>query len=170
MREEKKYLVEEVVSHLEKSDYVFLADFQRVTVAETAHIRKGLAAQQAEFHVVKNSILNIALKAINRPDMSAHLQGQTAIIVGGQNPSEVAKVLVEFNKQKDKAHLKAGALGDTPLSSEAIIELSKLPSLDVMRAQLLSLFNTPAQQVVRVMQAIPEGVLNVLQAHSQKAA
>ena len=35
MRTEKQYLVEEVGTHLEKSDYVFLTNFERITVEET---------------------------------------------------------------------------------------------------------------------------------------
>ena len=40
MQPEKKFLVDEVGAYLDKSDYVFLADFQRVTVAETELIKK----------------------------------------------------------------------------------------------------------------------------------
>ena len=36
MRPEKKYLVEEVGRHLDKSEYLFLADYKGITVAETA--------------------------------------------------------------------------------------------------------------------------------------
>jgi ribosomal protein L10 len=42
--------------------------------------------------------------------------------------------------------------------------LSELPSLEVLRAQVLALFNTPAQQCVRVLNAVPQGMVNVLQA------
>ena len=43
MQPEKKFLVDEVGNYLDKSDYVFLADFQRVTVAETEELRHVLA-------------------------------------------------------------------------------------------------------------------------------
>jgi ribosomal protein L10 len=39
--------------------------------------------------------------------------------------------------------------------------LSELPSLEVLRAQALALFNMPAQQLVRVYNAVPQGVVNV---------
>ena len=32
MRPEKEYLVEEVNTHLDKSDYVYLANYERITV------------------------------------------------------------------------------------------------------------------------------------------
>ena len=55
MRAEKKYLISEVEGHLKKSEYVILANFTKVTVSDTAELRKRLEAEKAEFHVVKNS-------------------------------------------------------------------------------------------------------------------
>ena len=166
MRPEKKYLVEEVDRQIGDSSYLFLADYKGITVAETAELRESLAAQGAEFHVVKNSALDVAAKARNLPDFSNLLSGPTAIVSGGENPSEVAKVLTKFHKTKEKVGLKGGALGDRFLEQGEITELSKLPSLDILRSQLLSLFNTPAQQCARVLQAVPQGILNVLRAKS----
>lgn len=42
MRPEKQYLVEEVSSHLNKSDYVYLANYERITVDEIAELRASL--------------------------------------------------------------------------------------------------------------------------------
>ena len=53
MRAEKNYLIAEVETHLKKSDYVILANFTKVTVADVADLRAKLAAEKAEFHVVK---------------------------------------------------------------------------------------------------------------------
>ncbi len=165
MRAEKKYLVEELVKHLDKSDYVFIADYNRITVFETADLRKSLAEKNAEFHVVKNSILDVAAKEKQYPELKGDwLKGQSAVIVGGKEPSEVAKILLKFNKDKDKVSLKGGIMGDRVMTTAEIEVLSKLPSIEVLRGQLLGTFNAPAQQMVRVLQAIPEGVLNVLQA------
>lgn len=168
MRPEKQFLVDEVSDYLAKSEYVFLTDFNRLTVKETADLRSQLAAQNAEFHVVKNSILNTAAKSRELPDLEDALDGPTAIVVGGPNPSEVAKVLIKFFKEKEKVEVKKGVLGDKTLSKEEVEELSKLPSLDELRAKLLSLFNTPGTQMVRVLIAAPQGLLNVLQAKADK--
>src|SRR5690606_13335012 len=83
MRPEKKYLVEEVRNHLDKSEYVFLTNYDRITVEETSTLRKSLAEHNAEFHVVKNSVLNIAAQEREYPDLKEWLAGPTAIIVGG---------------------------------------------------------------------------------------
>ena len=170
MRPEKKYLVDEVSGYLGKSDYVFLADYRKVTVADAAELRASLRSQQAEYHVVKNSILNVACRERKLPELeSSWLVGQTAIVVGGRNPSEVAKILTKYFKDKEKLALKGGVLGQSRLSAADVDALSKLPSLDTLRAQLLGLLSQPGTSFVRVLQGVPQGLLNVLQAKSEAA-
>ncbi|MDP4609893.1 MAG: 50S ribosomal protein L10 [Opitutales bacterium] len=168
MRPEKQYLVEELNSHLDKSDYVYLTNYERITVEEIAELRAQLSEHDAEFHVVKNSIFGVAAASKDLPDMGEHLTGQTAIIVGGNNPSGVAKVIGEFFKKKDKVEMKAGIVNERALTKEEIEALAKLPGLEVLRAQLLSLLTQPATGFVRVINAVPQGLVNVLQAKVRK--
>jgi large subunit ribosomal protein L10 len=170
MNGEKKFLVKEVYDHLGKSDYVYLADFSHVTVAAIATLRKGLQRDGAECHVVKNSILKLALKENGCDDLGGKcFDGHTAIVIGGANPSGVAKTLFKFSKDNDgRMGVKGGALSKHPLAADEIKALSELPSIEVLRAQVLALFNAPAQQLVRVLNAVPQGVVNVLQAKARK--
>ena len=85
MRPEKKYLVREAGEHLEKSDYVFLADYSGITVDETSELRAGLAVCGAEFHVVKNSALKVAAAERNLLGFDEFLTGPTAIVTGGDD-------------------------------------------------------------------------------------
>lgn len=168
MRPEKKYLVEEVVNRLKDSEYLFLANYFRITVEETAVLRAKLVEQDAEFHVVKNTILQQAVKELELPELDSMLDGQIAIVSGGKNPSEVAKILKAFHKEKKKVEVKGGALGDRLLTAEEVDALSKLPSLDTLRGQLVGLLNTPATQFVGVINAVPTAVVNVLKNYSEK--
>ena len=71
------------------------------------------------------------------PSWMHYLSGPTAIIVGGNNPSGVAKVICDFF-QEEKVELKAGVLNDRTLNKEDRSTL-KTSSLEVLRAQLLGL-------------------------------
>ena len=89
-------------------------------------------------------------------------------MVGGDDASGVAKVLGEYFKDKKKVTVKAGALGDRSLSAEDIKTLAQLPGLDQLRAQLLSLINTPASSLVTVLSAPARGMVTVLKAKADK--
>lgn len=169
MRAEKKYLIEEVSRHLQKSDYVFLANFDKVTVSDVAKLRSRLKLEQAEFHVVKNSSLRVAAKEMNMPDIDGMLTGPTAIIVGGRNPAGVAKIVKKFFDETTKLEGKGGVLNKKTLKASEIEILASLPPLDVLRAQFLALLITPATSTVRVLNAIPQSLVNVLQARVRAA-
>ncbi len=151
MRPEKKYLVEEAKSRLSASDFLFLVNFTGVTVKAAAEFREALAKAGAQYHVVKNSIIALAAKELGLPDMSEVLAGPTGIVSGGEDAAAVAKAVVEFFKARENSEVKLGYF-DGKLMNKAEVEyLGSLPSLPEMRAKFLSLLNTPASQMVRVL-------------------
>ena len=164
MRPEKAYLVKEASDYLSRSEYVFLADYQGINAEETSELRKKLAERGAEFHVVKNSSLRLAAKEQNLPDISEHLTGHTAIVVGGEDVSAVAKALGLYFKDTKKVPVKGGTLGDRVLDAAEVKMLAKLPGLESMRSQLLSLFTTAPSQLVGVLSAPSRGMVTVLRA------
>ena len=170
MRAEKQYLIAEVESHLKKSDYVILANFTGASVADLAELRTRLGAQKAEFHVVKNSSLRVAAKALGLPSIEGALTGPTALVVGGKNSPGVAKVLKQFFKEKQKIVVKAGVLGQKLITAKQVEQLADMPSMEALRAQLLGLLNQPAGAFVRIINAVPQAVVNVLQAKVRAAA
>jgi len=153
MRAEKQYLISEVETHLKKSDYVILANFAKVTVEDTAELRKRLAAEKAEFHVVKNSSLRVAAKALGLPEFESALSGPTAVIVGGKNSAGVAKVLKKFFEDKQKLEVKVGVLDRKLVSAADLAKIADLPPFEALRAQLLGLLTSNAAAFVRVLDA-----------------
>ena len=153
MRAEKKYLISEVETHLKKSDYVILANFTKVTVADVADLRAKLAVEKAEFHVVKNSSLRVAAKALGLPEFEAALTGPTAVVVGGKNSAGVAKVLKQYFKDKQKLEVKIGVLDKKIFTAADLAKIADLPPFDVLRSQFLSLLTSNAAAFVRVLDA-----------------
>ena len=154
MRSEKKYLISEVETHLKKSDYVILANFSKITVADTAELRSRLAPEHAEFHVVNNSSFKVAAKALGLPEVDSALAGQTAIIVGGKNPAGVAKALKKFVSDKQKLEVKVGILDKKVFNANQLNALADLPSFDALRSQFLGMLMQHAASFVRVLDAM----------------
>ncbi len=153
MRAEKQYLISEVDTHLKKSDYVILTNFTKVTVADAAELRKRLAVEKAEFHVVKNSSLRVAAKALGLPEFESALTGPTAVVVGGKNSAGVAKVLKKFFEDKQKLEIKIGVLDKKLITAEDLRKIADLPSFEALRSQFLGLLKSNAAAFVRVLDA-----------------
>jgi large subunit ribosomal protein L10 len=136
MQSEKQFLVDEVSAYLDKSDYVFLADFERVTVADTEELRLTLAKEGAEFHVVKNRILKLAAADRGIELDETMFSGPTGLVVGGDNAPGVAKALEKFFKDKKKLEVKGGALEKAYIDVDQVSALAKLPPAEILKAQL----------------------------------
>ncbi len=100
--------------------------------------------------------------------MSALFSGPTAIVTGRGDVAEVAKALVAFVKQNDKAAIKGASFEAALLSAEEVEELSKLPSKDAMRGMLLGTLQAPATSLVRVLNAPLLDMLYALKAYEEK--
>jgi large subunit ribosomal protein L10 len=154
MRTEKKYLITEVETHLKNSDSVILTNYTKVTVADVADLRAKLKAENAEFHVVKNSSLKVAAKALGLPDFEDKaFIGPTAILVGGKNPAGVAKIVKAFFEEKQKLEIKSGVMEKKAVTADFLSQIADLPSLDALRASFLSLLTSNAAAFVRVLDA-----------------
>jgi large subunit ribosomal protein L10 len=91
------------------------------------------------------------------------------VVVGGKDSAGVAKVLKGFFKESQKVEVKAAVLGKKFITADEVSQLAELPSLEALRAQLLGLLNQPGTMLVRVLNAVPQGVVNVLQAKVRAA-
>ena len=166
MRIEKTFLLNEISDTVKDSSYLYLVDFNRVTVDEIAGLRKDLRDHGAQFHVVQNTLLRKVAEGLAWPSFAQWLHGQTGIVFGGDDPTGVAKLLVRFAKDKGKLPAKGGLMDGQLYNTVALEALSKLPDLPTLRATLLSLLLTPYRHCLYVLQGVPQALLNVLQAKS----
>lgn len=153
MRKEKQYLINEVEAHLKKSEYVYLANYEKASVEDVSKLRAKLAAEKAEFHVVKNSSLRVAAKGLSLPEVDQWLKGQTAIVTGGENPTGVAKILRDFFKDTQKIAVKGGIFENKLVDQATIGQLADVPPMNVLRAQFLGLMKIKPQQLAALIKA-----------------
>ncbi len=177
MRPEKRYLIDEALARVSKSENVLLVDFTGVTVADAAALRAALAEVGAEYHIVKNSILNLVAKECKLPDLGEFLAGPTAVVTGSGEISALSKAVVKFFEGREKsgakgldvAGVKAAVIEGEIANKDKVIALSKLPSLNELRAQLLSLFKEPSAQFVRLLVAFRKDELDALKNGAEAA-
>jgi len=81
-----------------------------------------------------------------------------------------AKITAEYAKANDKFVVLGGFMGEKILDAAGVGVLSKLPSLDQIRASLLGLLNAPATKVAGVVQAPASQLARVFSAYAAKDA
>jgi large subunit ribosomal protein L10 len=168
MRAEKQNISAEYVARLNASPFFIVVDYQGLKVGPITELRKRLNKAGAEMHVVKNSIFRIAAREAGVADLTGTLAGQLAVVTGRQDVSSAAKVLKTFSSEFEKPKLKFGYLKNQRLETKDLLTLADLPSIEVLRAKLLGLLNTPATTLVRLLHTPATQLARVLKAKAEK--
>ncbi len=156
MRAEKKLLTSEYVARLNASPFFIVAGYQGLKVAHMSELRKRLTQAGAEIHVVKNTVFNVAAKEAGIGELNGGLAGQLAVVTGSKDIFSAAKALKNFAAEFDKLKLKFGFLNNQRVDEATLMAYADLPSLEVIRAKLLGLLNTPASMLAQVIKAKAE--------------
>ena len=81
---------------------------------------------------------------------------------------QLNKILTNFSKNKNNLVVLGGIMDNEILSVEKIEILSKLPSLEEARAQLIGLLKTPAQRIATILNAPSGDLARVFNAYGSK--
>ena len=168
MRAEKQFITSEYKARLNSSPYFIVVDYTGLKVGPMTELRKRLAKAGAELHVVKNSIFRIAAKEAGVAELNGGLTGQVAVVTGQKDISAAAKAVKTFASEFDKPKVKFGYLNSKRLEANDLKTLADLPSMEVLRAKLLGLLNTPGTRLVQLMNTPASMLARVLQAKAEK--
>src|SRR5215469_12380944 len=168
MRPEKQHLTTEYLSRLNASPFFIVVDYKGLTVGHLTELRRRLTKAGAEIHVVKNSIFRLAAKEAGVADLNGSLTGQVAVVTGQRDISAAAKVVKTFGSELDKLKVYFGYLNNQRLETPAILTLADLPSIEVLRGQLLGVFSAPAGKLVRLLNTPASQMARLLKARQEK--
>lgn len=168
MRAEKQFISQEYVDRLNRSPFFLIVDYRGLKVSHFSELRKRLSSAGSEVHVVKNTLFRVAVKDAGMGDLSGALSGQLAVVTGQKDISAAAKILKSFSAEFEKPKIKFGFLGNQRIEAEAVLALADLPSIEVLRAKLLGLFQAPAGNLVRLLNTPATQLARVLQARVDK--
>jgi large subunit ribosomal protein L10 len=167
MRPEKASIVEDLLSKLNASPFLFVTDYTGLRVDQFSELRIRLAGAGARCHVVKNTFLRRAAKNAGLPELG-DLKGQTAIIVGDKDVAAAAKIVKTFVAEFQKPIVRLGVIDRAVVSSDQIKAIAELPAREILLAQLLGVLQAPAGRLVRTLNEPASALARILKAKAEK--
>src|SRR5512133_3826913 len=169
MRSEKQSLTKEYLARLNASPFFIVVNYKGLKVLQMTELRKRLNKAGAEIHIVKNSVFRLAAKEAGVEDLNGSLTGQLAVVTGQRDISAAAKVVKTFGTEfAEKLKVHFGYLNNKRVEQATILTLADLPTIEVLRGQLLGVFNAPASKLVRLLNTPGSQLARVLQARQEK--
>jgi len=154
--EGKKAKVAELTDALKNSVSFVLVDFTGITVEDDTKLRKELREAGVIYTVEKNSMLSRAFDALELEPLKEVLHGTTAVARSADDQTAPARILGKFAETHENYKLKAGFVEGEVYDTAGVEKLSKIPSKEVLLAQLVGSLQGPLQKLAATLQAVAD--------------
>jgi large subunit ribosomal protein L10 len=163
-RNEKEKVVEALHDKFSRARSVLITDYRGLDMSAMSELRQRLRDASVEYRVVKNTLMTRAADGTNMALLKDHFAGPCAVALGYEDAVAPAKVLMKFSEENAALEVKVGIFEGQVVDLPGIKRLAKLPSREVLLAQLLSVMNAPVTSLVTVLSGVLRNFLGVLEA------
>ena len=158
-REQKAAVIDQIAEEIGGSDAIFALDYRGITVAQIAELRDKLRSTETKLRVTKNSLSERAADQAGVADIKPLLTGPTALALVKGDAAAAAKVLSDTARVlRGPLAFKGGFMSGAVLSAGDVEAIAKLPSRDVLNAQLVGTIAAPLSGLARTLNALIQGV------------
>jgi large subunit ribosomal protein L10 len=172
-KDQKKEVVDQVVQRLRESPSVVFVDYEGLDASFVASQRRQLAKQGIDYVVVKNTLLERAVKEVGLSVPDSLFTRMTAVGLGKADPSVLAKAFYKkpTNKAGEQRFAVKGAIVDGAFFDEGKVErLALLPTRNELIAQVCRGLNGPITGLAMALQQTVSSIVYALdKVREQKA-
>lgn len=165
----KEGIVAEFTDKVKKAKGMVFTNYQGLTHKQTESLKKAVKKLEAEYVITKNRLVLRALESANLSDEDKkHFEQPTATLFIYNDIVEPLKQLSKAIKQFKLPLIKFGLLEGKSLTEADVVKLATLPSMPVLRAQLLGQMQAPIQGLHRALNWNLQSLVITLNAIVQK--
>lgn len=145
--ENKKVVVDEIKTLAKEAKAIVLVDYKGLTVEQVTELRNAYRAAGAVYKVYKNRLMKIAFEALGINFKAEDLEGTTAVAFSSTDAVVPAKIAVDGEAKYKVLKVKAGYCEGKYQTKDEVVALSRIPSKEVLVAQLLGLLTNPMRSL-----------------------
>ena len=165
LKAEKIKILEQIEKQLQTTPNFILADYRGLTVEAITNLRDQLREQGMNIHIIKNSLLRIALERAEMPSLGDTLTGPSSIVWVENDPVTPAKILKEFSQENENLELKGGLFEGQALDPADVVKLAGMPTKDLLYSQILYGVNSGATRIAMCLKDVAGSLVRALEAH-----
>lgn len=150
-RQKKEKIVAKIVEKLDKADSLVFANFEGLTHKQLEEFKKGLRKLDAQFAVVKNTLLKKALGEEKIKGFEDKFEQPTGTLFLYGDPVAPLKLLAKMIKEFEKPKIKFGFLDGRAVTEAEVLKLATLPTKEVLLTQLVIGLKSPISGLHRAL-------------------
>jgi len=154
--EQKKAAVASLAEVLRGACTGVLVEYKGINVADDTKLRRDLREAGVSYHVVKNTLLELAAKEAALEGLNSHLAGTTALATSAEDYTAAARILSKYAATSKTFKVKIGFVDGKVIDQKKVDALAKLPSREVLLATVCNAFQAPIAAFARAVQAVAD--------------
>jgi large subunit ribosomal protein L10 len=153
---QKSEAIEVLKEKFSQYNNFYITDTESLTVEQVGKLRKHCFDKQVEMKVAKNTLIKIALEALDSEKYSGiydSLHNVTALMFS-ESPKEPALIISSFRKEKntERPVLKAAFInGDIFVGDNQLSALTKIKTKNELIGEVIGLLQSPAKRVLAAL-------------------
>jgi len=167
-RARKQEEIEDLKGRISDSEIIILTQNKGLDAKSITDLRLEMRQNEVRFKVVKNTLAKIASKGTSAEAITDMFAGPVAMATS-QDPVAAAKVAHGFAKKNKNLIVLGGVYGDMVLDEAGVKQLASMPSLDELRATIVTLIMSPARNLAGALNAPGGKIAGAVQAVADKA-
>lgn len=164
----KELMMDQLRSDLDGNRSLLVLDLKDLDAVAEHHLRRDLRKKSIRLRVLKNSLARRVFADMGMEGLSKYLKGPSAIVWGGEGITELAKEISTQVKSLKKPQIKGGAVEGVVVGPEQVDDITKLPSREVLIAQVISLLLGPARQTLSLLSSPSSTLVGQLKALAER--
>ena len=145
------------------TEYMVATQYKSVSVNDMVSLRKSLNAVGAKYRIIKNNIAYLAAEKAGISDFKEYISGTCAIMISNDDPAQSSKELFKSIKTNDlDIKILGGILNGNILEAPGVEQLSKLPSKQVLIANVIGQIGAPITGFVYTLSSQISSLVSVL--------
>ncbi|MDP2923976.1 MAG: 50S ribosomal protein L10 [Candidatus Omnitrophota bacterium] len=141
----------QIINYLKDSDCVFIINYSKLSSPDLSSLRLNLKGSGAKLFVVKNTVARRVLRGTELESLTKTIEGPCGLIFVKEEPVTASRILWDFYKAHEQLKLEGGALKNKIINKADIESLAKIPSKEILRAQVVMSLNSPITKLVIVL-------------------
>ena len=152
----KQPVVQSIVEDITGAASVMIVNYRGITVEQDTELRKQLRDAGIIYKVCKNTMMKRAFEGTDYAQLDSVLEGPNAIAISKDDATAPARIICKFAKDTKVLEVKGAVVEGTLYDEAACVELSQIPSRDVLLGRLLGSMQSPIANFARVLNQIAE--------------
>jgi large subunit ribosomal protein L10 len=161
-KQQKQADIDSLKELFAKTPNVFIAGFEKLTVAQDFELRKTVKGAGGDYRVIKNTLAEKAGEGTPAEEVTKGLAGMSSIAFTETDPVALAKALTKYAKDNPSFTFKAGIVEGRVFNVKSIEALASMPSKEEIYAQLLYMIQAPAQRLVTALNGVGRNLAVVI--------